>query len=142
MPLAMLNLFSLTSDQGLVRRTVREDPRSGEELVFRYQRNARAIVRSMGISTDKLDDVVQESFLKAFSELSLERPGTFGAWFLISIRNTAWNNLRALGRTRFSNFAVEPPDGREEPEEMADCEEDIWRKVADLPEGHMLILSI
>lgn len=132
----MLNLFSLTSDQELVRRAVREAPRAGEELVFRYQRKARAIVRSMGISIspDKLDDFVQESFLKAFSELrSLERPGAFGAWFLISIRNTAWNNLRAAGRTRFSNFAVDPPYGREEPEEMADCEEDICRNVSELP---------
>jgi RNA polymerase sigma factor (sigma-70 family) len=131
----LMPIFAL-SDGDLVRRALREDARAGEELVLRYQRKAWAIVRAMGVRSDVMEDVVQESFLRAFGDLRrLERPEAFCGWFLTIVRNTARNNLRSSARAPYTFPSVDRHLEGDEPGEKADFEEYIWRKAAELPEG-------
>ena len=137
----MKNLFTLPwSDASLVGSALADRPEAFEELVARYQKKAHAIVRSVGVQAERADDVVQESFLRAFRELAgLRRPDAFGPWFLQIVRNAARDHLKRAARVEehpLTDFDLScPGSGPCEATEEKDFDEFLWRKVSELPQG-------
>src|SRR5688572_17386648 len=87
------------SDAAIVRRTLEGRPEAFEPLVFRYQKKAHAIARSLGLRRSEADDAVQEAFLQAFRDLhSLRDPARFGSWFLHIVRHVSLKVLRQAAR--------------------------------------------
>jgi len=77
------------SEADLVKEALAEQARAFEELVFRYQKRVYAMARSHGVTSSAVDDVVQETFLRAFRGLrSLRTPARFGTWLLNIARTT------------------------------------------------------
>lgn len=95
------------------------------------------------LDADEADDVVQESFVRAFRNLAgLEAPERLGAWLATIARNRALTRL-ARHRAR-SDLAAElsrevearGEDSSEMPDPEAALELDVVRRViAELPEG-------
>jgi len=125
----------LTSDATLVRRALADTPAAFEALVERYQRQACAVARALGVPGSSVDDVVQESFLHAFSGLeSLRAPESFGPWLLGIVRNLARKEIEASRRT-FDAARLAPGAEPDSGARMEGIREHIWHEVSKLPEG-------
>ncbi len=108
-------------DEVLVRRARRGDEGAFAELVRRWQRplTARALAAAGGV--EDADDLVQETFLRAFRELGrLRDPGSFGAWCLSTLRRLAVDRAR---RGHPAPVEAAPPEGVPDP--APDPEEDL-----------------
>jgi RNA polymerase sigma-70 factor (ECF subfamily) len=95
---------------------------------------------------DDAEDVMQESFLKAFIKLKTYRGEvSFGAWLKRIVINKALDFLR-LKKEQFSLDEVEEieevPDDQPETMEEAYQAETIKRAILSLPEGYRIVLSL
>lgn len=84
------------TDGELVQGTLAGARRDFDKLVVRYQKQAVAVsYRLLGSTHDALE-VVQDSFLKAYTSLdTLQRPEAFGGWFLRIVSNLSLNYRRS-----------------------------------------------
>lgn len=97
----MSHWHRLLSDAALVERARRDDPSAFEELVRRYQRVAYALAAAAGVSRSNRDDVVQESFLRAFRGLpGMEEAHKFGAWLRQIVRRESLRSLERMPPAR------------------------------------------
>jgi RNA polymerase sigma-70 factor (ECF subfamily) len=90
-----------TTDARLVADTLSGDREAFGQLYDRYARIMRAVV--LGVSGDwaGVDDMVQESFLRAFRKLAtLREPERFGAWIAGISRQVARERRRSQRRDR------------------------------------------
>ncbi len=88
-------------DAELVRRTLGGDRSAFEALMASHLARARAVARSVLGDDPAVDDVLQESFLRAYDRLGqLGELGTFPAWLCVIVRNEAVSWLRRHARTR------------------------------------------
>ncbi len=131
-------------EKRLVERARSGDDRAARELYDRSRPAVYRLARAFAdLDPDDVEDVVQESFVRAFGNLgSLQDPARFVPWLLAIARNCA---LTALSRRRAGaelrdglereaeeavRAAVELPDpGREAELEV------VRRVIAELPEG-------
>src|SRR5438067_4458592 len=83
------------TDGQLVTRVLAGDRAAFDELTRRYQRQAVAVsYRLLGNSQDA-QEVSQDAFLKAFSNLTgLEKPEAFGGWLMRIVSNLSLNFRR------------------------------------------------
>lgn len=127
-------------DETLVARSRKGDQEAFGELVRRWQRPlfARAL-RSTGDVSDS-DDLVQETFLRAWEGLRRFRDDTrFGPWVLRILGNLAADRGRrrrreVVGAAAGADFADPTPD----PEERllsAELSELVHRALAEIPPG-------
>ncbi len=113
------------ADASLIARARRGDGHAYGELVRRHQRIAERVAFMAGATTAELEDVVQESFVKAYRSLARFRPGAeFRPWLLAIVANEARNARRAAGRrdalalrsliaeSRSPDAAPDPVEGR------------------------------
>ena len=85
-----------------VRKAARGDTRAFSEL-YRHGRPlvARALSGFAQLDPDEVEDVLQESFVRAFKALPrLKEPAAFEAWLLSIARNRARTRLERKGQTR------------------------------------------
>jgi RNA polymerase sigma-70 factor (ECF subfamily) len=84
------------SDGVLVERVLAGKREAFDDLIRRYQRQAVAVsFRLLGNTNDALE-VVQDSFLKAFSNLAtLQKPEAFGGWLMRIVSNLSLNYRRS-----------------------------------------------
>ncbi|HEX8705709.1 MAG TPA: sigma-70 family RNA polymerase sigma factor [Myxococcaceae bacterium] len=125
-----------------VRRAARGEESAYGEL---YQRTRPLVVRLMAgfatLDADEVEDVIQETYVRAFKALPrLKEPGAFEAWLLSIARNRARTRLERKSHVR--RLEEESPDV--EPEsvpllpEALQVERDIAvvrQLIAELPEG-------
>lgn len=82
---------SAPGDAELVERAAKGERAAFEDLVERYHPLVDAYVRQLLLGSEDGEDLVQESFLKAFRELhTLREPERFGAW----LKSIAWRECR------------------------------------------------
>ncbi|MEN8214497.1 MAG: RNA polymerase sigma factor RpoE [Pseudomonadota bacterium] len=87
------------SDIDLVRRTQRGDKRAFDLLVLKYQQRVAGVVSRYLRDQGEIQDVVQESFIKAYRALPKFRgDSAFYTWLYRIAINTAKNHL--LSRSR------------------------------------------
>ncbi len=120
---------------------------AGDRAAFRalYDRHRPAVFRVArtfaALDADEVDDVVQESFVRAFRALArLEDPARFGGWLLTIARNRALSRLarRRAGEKLADDLEREAASaGEDAPADPdADAELELVRRViAELPEG-------
>jgi RNA polymerase sigma-70 factor, ECF subfamily len=131
-------------DAALVSRAAAGDRAAFRALYDRHRPAVHRLVRAFAtLDPDDTDDVVQDTFIRAFASLSkLAQPGRFGAWILTIARNRA---LSRLGRRRAAeklseDLAAEAGALAEHvaamPELGTEAELGVVRRVvAELPEG-------
>lgn len=86
-------------DWALVQRVQAGDLRAFEVLVNKYQRKVGRLLSRMVRDVDEIDDIVQESFIKAYRALGNFRgESAFYTWLYRIAVNTAKNHLLAASR--------------------------------------------
>ncbi len=85
------------ADAELVRRVLQGDRAAFEALITAHMDRVRAVAGSVVPDQEALDDVVQETFLRAYRRIGqLADPRTFPAWLARIARNEAisWHRRR------------------------------------------------
>ena len=82
------------SDQALVERTVAGDQRAFELLVIKYERRIQRLIGRMVRDTDLVEDIAQETFIRAYRALPKFRgDAQFYTWLYRIAVNTAKKTL-------------------------------------------------
>ena len=85
----------VSEEMQLVRRAKRGDDHAFEELVRRYDRNVFRIAQHITQNREDAEDVVQEAFLKAYSNLEkFQEQSKFYTWLVRIAVNEALMKLR------------------------------------------------
>ena len=85
------------SDKMLVERAVAGDQRSFELLVIKYQRRIQRLIGRMVRDVDLVEDIAQETFIRAYRALHQFRgDAQFYTWLYRIAVNTAKKSLMAL----------------------------------------------
>ncbi len=89
------------SDQLLVEQAVAGDQRAFELLVLKYQRRIQRLIGRMVRDTDLVEDIAQETFIRAYRALHQFRgESQFYTWLYRIATNTAKKYLLQLKRDR------------------------------------------
>lgn len=91
----MIQLTTVT-DEELIRRSMRQDHAAYKELVERYKEAGYRLALRILRHPSDAEDVLQESFTKAYVYLGSYSPKyRFYTWFSTIVRNVALSHLRA-----------------------------------------------
>ncbi|MCJ1675753.1 RNA polymerase sigma factor [Rathayibacter sp. VKM Ac-2929] len=118
-----LPALPMDSDRVLVIRAASGDDRAFAAIVNRYSRLLRAIAsRTLGSSAD-VDDVVQETFLAAWTHLDSVIDGeTIAGWLATTTRRRSIDRLRAPASARRTELDEElPAPEQDDPEAAGRC---------------------
>jgi len=96
-------------DVALVQETLAGNPLSFQLLVERYQERLFALVRHYARNAVEVEDIVQDTFVKAYRKLgSFQHQSSFSTWLHRIAVNTALDFLKRSGRNPVQ--AVEDPE--------------------------------
>jgi RNA polymerase sigma factor (sigma-70 family) len=132
----------------LVERCRENDESAQREIYQLYYRAMYNIsLRIIGNSTEA-EDIMQDSFLKAFRNISACRENSaFGGWLKRIVVNQSIDVLREKMKIRFEEENKIPAEamteeGPGEVEQFAESAILVKKNIAELPEGYKLILTL
>lgn len=100
---------AVAEDAVLVKQSLAGDQLAFQQLVERYQGRIFSLTRHYTRNTVEIEDLVQDSFLKAFRRLdTFEHQSSFYTWLYRIAVNTILDSLKRRGRSPVQ--AVEDPE--------------------------------
>ena len=117
-PINSLEAKPIDSDAILVERTVAGDQKAFELLVIKYQRRIQRLIGRMVRDVDLVEDIAQETFIRAYRALAQFRgEAQFYTWLYRIAVNTAKKALMDLKRnpTISENFFKSDDDDETSP---------------------------
>jgi RNA polymerase sigma factor (sigma-70 family) len=144
---------STLTDDELIRLIRSGGPDAFEELVRRTRRPAYRLARRITRNHEDADDVVQESFVKAYQAIDRFILGkAIAPWVLTIVARTALSSIRQSKRRAASSREEPGPDGSAPlSERVADPASDpavltrrleVERAFASLSEEHRVVLAL
>ena len=98
-PVLPLEVKAVDSDAPLVERAVAGDHKAFELLVIKYQRRVQRLIGRMVRDVDLVEDIAQETFIRAYRALAQFRgDAQFYTWLYRIAVNTAKKSLMDLKR--------------------------------------------
>ena len=126
-------------DNDLVARTLEGDVRSYEELVRRYERLAGRVLYPYARREISVEDLVQDTFLKAYDKLDTFNPDyRFKTWLMTIANNLGVDTLRRRRETVEFNADMHsgPSQGPESQAVDADRSRTLHEAILELPETY------
>jgi RNA polymerase sigma-70 factor (ECF subfamily) len=112
-------IAEIDSDQEIITRVMAGDRESFATLIGRYSDPLYRHALGMTGSPDVAEDILQTSFIKAYSHLSEVR-GRFDAWLFRIVANGCKDWLKNIRRTHLSYDEDDQPSGYATPDEDLD----------------------
>ncbi len=132
----LVTMTEREKDHSLVQRVQRGDKVAFEMLFTKYQRRVSRLVSRFVRSDSEVEDIVQESFIKAYRALgSFRGDSAFYTWLYRIAVNTAKNYLVAASKRPISLTQFEKNDDD-------DFEEDHFMSDAATPESELITKQI
>ena len=132
----LVTMTEREKDHSLVQRVQRGDKVAFEMLFTKYQRRVSRLVSRFVRSDAEVEDIVQESFIKAYRALgSFRGDSAFYTWLYRIAVNTAKNYLVAASKRPISLTQFEKNDDE-------DFEEDHFMSDAATPESELITKQI
>ncbi len=140
-----------------IRQAAQGDLEAFNQLVLHFQDVAYSHARALLGDPYSAEDVVQDSFIKAFQNLHGLRGGSFRGWLLRIVTNSAYDMLRRSGRRPIQSLLPEGDEGEEieSPAWLADpkasvqetVERDeeskrLYQLLDELPEAYRSVLTL
>lgn len=117
-------------DAQLVERAKGGDPKAFEMLVVKYQRRVERLIGRMVRDADLVQDIAQESFIRAYRALGNFRgDAQFYTWLYKIAVNTAKNHLVSKGRR--------PPTDDIDASDAVQYDGGTWLRDVDTPEQEL-----
>ena len=109
-----------TTDTALIERVQRGDHHAFAELVRRHDRVLRALAQRLLRSPERIDDALQESYLKAFRRVGTFRhDATVATWLYRITYNTCLDELRRRPSAAVPDAELDRPMAERGPAERA-----------------------
>jgi RNA polymerase sigma-70 factor (ECF subfamily) len=126
------------SEQTLITRASKGDLDAFNQLVLNYQDIAYRHASALTGDPDSAEDIMQESFIKVFQNMSGFRGGSFRAWLLKILANTSRDQWRRTKRHPTIPLFPQDEDGEEieAPAWLADPTSSIETTVQQREESH------
>jgi RNA polymerase sigma-70 factor, ECF subfamily len=137
--------YARVADNELVERTLTGDIRSYEELVRRYERLVGRVIYPYAGREAAVEDLVQETFLRAYDRLSTFNPEyRFKTWLLAIANNLGIDTLRRRREVVEFNPELHAPlaHGPEDAAAEADRARGVQDAVMTLPEAYSVPLVL
>jgi RNA polymerase sigma-70 factor (ECF subfamily) len=129
-------------DADLVAQTLAGEREAFGQLYDRYARLVRAVAFGAGRDLATVQDLTQETFLRAFRQLAtLRQRDRFGAWVVGIARQVVREQRRCRRPEPLSDLLAEAPDNTTAPAE-ADEVEHVLHLVRRLPEQERLAVQL
>ena len=135
-------------DLKLIRKAKNGDPKSFAKLVRKYQRQVYACIARMVFSHDLTDDLIQETFIKAFKNLyRFDEKYPFYPWVRRIAVNTTINRLKSeairktlpLDELNSTAISDDDPVQQVERDEML---QNLKRALQTLPEEQRAVFTL
>lgn len=124
-PLAPAPSASSEQDRDTIARALGGDQRAYERLVAKYERALFHHILRLVRSRDEVDDLVQETFIKAFAALGTYTPQyAFSTWLYKIATNHAIDHLR---RRRVPTTSIDKPIATRDGEVQMELPDDTYR---------------
>jgi RNA polymerase sigma-70 factor (ECF subfamily) len=142
------------SDHELIKRCQKKkDLKAFETLIKRHQNKVRAVIYKLTINTEDLDDISQETFIKAFRSInSFKGNASFSTWLCSIAINTCKDRLRSKNRQEQNIIHMqeerlkEIPDNNEDsPDRQLSLSEDkqlVFKEIQKLPDAQKIALIL
>jgi len=142
------------SDKQLLTEFLAGSDASFEQLVQRYLKPIYNFLYQFTKDKDTLDDLTQETFVKAWKNLEkFDRKKNFKTWLYTIAKNTAYDYLKKKKTVPFSFFENEAgnnhleniPEENPLPDEIVfrkDLEKDLEKKLQALPDNYRILLMM
>lgn len=136
-----------TQDATLVDETLAGNQLSFQLLIERHQARLFRVVRGYTRNPTEVEDIVQDSLLKAYAKLdTFKQQASFATWLQRIAVNTALDALKRAGRSPVQNVEdpelvagpptdgprIMAPDARLETEEIADITHRVLEELPDI----------
>ncbi len=109
-----------TTDTALVERVQRGDHHAFAELIRRHDRSLRALAQRLLRSPERVDDALQDAYLKAFRRIGTFRhDATVATWLYRITYNTCLDELRRRPSVAVSDVELDRPTAERGPAERA-----------------------
>jgi RNA polymerase sigma-70 factor (ECF subfamily) len=144
-------------EETLVKRAAKGDLEVFNQLVLKYQNIAYSHAYALLNDRTWSEDATQESFIKAFQNIRDFRGGSFRAWLLKIVTNSAYDILRRSKRHPTQPLFPEDEDGEEieSPAWLADpapsiqqtveqneFSREIYKVLDELPEAFRSVITL
>lgn len=136
--------YSTMSDQDLVAATCNGQTDAFSALCIRYEEQLAGMLNSRGVS--QADDIVQDSFIKAFLNISKYDPQfSFGQWIFAIAKNLHIDGIRKQKGTKVDIDEVITHSGTMNPEQSyisMQTRDNVEKQLEKLPKGYKDIVEL
>jgi len=131
-------------DVELVERARSGDRTAFDELLRRHDVRMRGLAYRLMADRHRMDDALQEAYLKAFKALPRFRAGSdFGTWLYRITYNACIDELRKRTRSPLSTEdPIDPESGRPGPERIVSASETVRHALATLPDDQRVTVVL
>ena len=131
-----------TEELPLVRRAQAGDRAAFEELIRAHARLVWASVYGWVRDPAWTEDLVQETFLKAWEAVAdLKQPEAFRGWLLTIARRLAWRQAEVAGRADVMPTVPDRP-APVDPDDPEEAREEVQKALARLPERYRVPVTL
>lgn len=124
------NRIDKHTEDELVAMASKGDSNAFNQLVVIYQNIAYNLASALIGDPDRADDITQESFIKAFRNISRFQGGSFRSWLLRIVTNTSYDLFRRFrAHPEQSLFPMDANNEEMEPAWLADQAVSVERTV-------------
>jgi RNA polymerase sigma-70 factor (ECF subfamily) len=135
----------MKTDSQYIQDVLRGDKKSYEQLVLRHEKFLMKVIARMTRDLDAAEDIVQETFIKAYRRLSsFEGRSSFRSWLYQIAVNTARNRFRRSHQESINldHYDVAVENTMEGQMIWSDVREVLRRQIEQLPERQRQALSL
>ena len=145
------------AEERLIKMASRGNLEAFNQLVLCYQDAAFQYSYALLGEADSAEDNAQESFIKAFQKIRSFRGGSFRAWLLKIVANTAYDSMRQSRRHPLQplyprdeydeeietpSWLVDPAASVEQTVEQNETAERLYALLDELPEAYRSVLTL
>lgn len=122
--------LSRQEDAELIRRAVEGDQRAFSQLRQKYYPTIAGLIRRMMRNSDDVDDLIQETFVKAFNAIAtFNHDYAFSTWLYRIASNHCIDFLR---KKRLKTFSIDQPLETSDGELQYEISDSTWLPDADM----------
>ena len=136
---------SMTTDLVLVEEIKRGNIEAFSELVLRHQKMLLRMAMRMTRDLEMAEDIVQESFIKAYKNIEkFEGRSSFKSWLYQIALNTAKNKMRSFkyGEVNLEHFQLASPEQMVNQLLQEDLQQALQEEIAKLPSKQRMALNL
>lgn len=137
----------MMDEQSLCKAVIRGDRTAQRELYVRFAGCAASVAMRYVVDRDAMQDVLQDSFIKAYSSIhrfEYRSEGSLKGWLMRIVANESLNYLKRHAHFVYTDEIPDEMDENDEEEQATDKvpPDKLMEMIASLPAGYRAVLNL